>query len=49
VDNDGVLYEKDLGKKTETTAKAMKEYNPNGGWHKAEEDTEETSSGDTTK
>lgn len=49
VDNDGVLYEKDLGKKTEITAKAMKEYNPSTGWHKAEEDTQEASSGDTTK
>jgi hypothetical protein len=49
VDADGVIYQKDLGKKTETTAKAMKEYNPNAGWHKAEEDTQEASSGGTTK
>jgi Protein of unknown function (DUF2950) len=49
VDADGLIYEKDLGKKTETTAKAMKEYNPNAGWHQAEEDTQEASSGGATK
>jgi hypothetical protein len=49
VDADGVIYEKDLGKKTETTAKAMNEYNPNAGWHKVEEDTQEASRADTTK
>src|SRR5271155_3078701 len=29
VGEDGVVYQKDLGKKTEASAKAMKEYNPN--------------------
>jgi hypothetical protein len=37
VNEDGVVYEKDLGKKTDALAKAMKEYNPNSSWHKAEE------------
>jgi Protein of unknown function (DUF2950) len=37
VDTDGVVYEKDLGKKTETAAKSMKEYNPSAGWHQPEE------------
>jgi hypothetical protein len=36
VSEDGVVYEKDLGKKTETLAKAMKEYNANSSWRKAE-------------
>ncbi len=41
VDQDGMVYEKDLGKKTEALAKAMKEYNPGSGWKKAEEQQEE--------
>jgi hypothetical protein len=50
VDADGTLYEKDLGKKTETMAKDMKEYNPGPGWHKVEEDTtQEAASEGTTK
>jgi hypothetical protein len=42
VNQDGVVYQKDLGKKTEVLAKAMKEYNPNSSWQKAEEEQEET-------
>jgi len=37
VNEDGVVYQKDLGWKTETLAKAMKEYNPGSGWQKAED------------
>jgi hypothetical protein len=37
VSTDGVLYEKDLGKKTETAAKAMKELNPDSSWQKSQE------------
>jgi hypothetical protein len=44
VDQEGVVYEKDLGKKTDVVAKNMKEYNPNSSWHKAEEQQEETAS-----
>jgi hypothetical protein len=40
VNEDGVVYQKDLGKKTDVLAKAMKEYNP-AGWQKAEEQQEE--------
>ena len=36
VDEDGVVYQKDLGNKTGSVAKAMKEYNPQSGWQKAE-------------
>ena len=36
VNGDGVVYEKDLGPKTEAFAEAMKEYNPGVGWRKAE-------------
>jgi len=37
VNQDGAVYEKDLGKKTEARAKSMKEYNPDSNWHKVEE------------
>jgi hypothetical protein len=37
VNQDGVVYQKDLGNKTEVLGKAMKEYNPGSGWQKAEE------------
>jgi hypothetical protein len=40
VNEDGVVHQKDLGKKTDLLAKAMKEYNPNSGWQKAEEQRE---------
>jgi hypothetical protein len=36
VDQDGVVYEKDLGKKTEARAKSMKECNPDSTWKKVE-------------
>ena len=42
VNEDGVVYQKDLGKKTDVLAKAMKEYNPNSSWQKAEEQQQET-------
>jgi len=37
VNADGVVYQKDLGKKTEALGKAMKEYNVDASWQKAEE------------
>jgi hypothetical protein len=46
---DGVVYQKDLGKKTDARAKAMKEYNPDSSWHKAEEQQEEIAGGQETK
>jgi hypothetical protein len=49
VGEDGVVYQKDLGKKTEAAAKAMKEYNPNPGWRKAEEQQEGTAGEQKTK
>ena len=39
---DGVVYQKDLGKKTEARAKSWKEYNPDSSWHKVEEQAEDT-------
>ena len=42
VNQDGVVYQKDLGPKTDALAKAMKEYNPNSSWQKAEELPAET-------
>jgi hypothetical protein len=41
VGSDGVVYQKDLGKKTDVLGKAMKEYGPNSGWQKAEEQQDE--------
>ncbi|HTS06329.1 MAG TPA: DUF2950 domain-containing protein [Candidatus Eisenbacteria bacterium] len=35
---DGVVYQKDLGKKTEVLGKAMKEYNPDSSWQVAKID-----------
>jgi len=37
VNEDGVVYQKDLGWKTDILAKALKEYNPSFGWQKAED------------
>jgi hypothetical protein len=39
---DGVVYQKDLGKKTEGAAKNMKEYNPNSSWQESDEQQVET-------
>ncbi len=49
VNEDGIVYEKDLGKKTAVVAKSMKEYKPNSSWQKAEEQQEETASDQKTK
>ena len=37
VNQDGVVYQKDLGKNTEKTAQAMKLFNPDSSWKKVEE------------
>ena len=37
VSQNGIVYQKDLGKTTETIAKTMKEYNPDPTWQKAED------------
>ncbi len=49
VNQDGVVYQKDLGNQTGILAKAMKEYDLNASWEKAEEQTEETASVPPTK
>ncbi len=49
IGEDGVIYEKDLGKKTEAAARTMKEYNPNSSWRKTEEQPEETASDQKTR
>jgi hypothetical protein len=49
VNEDGVVYQKDLGKKTDTLAKDMKEYNPNSSWQKSEEQQEESAGDQKTK
>jgi Protein of unknown function (DUF2950) len=45
----GVVYQKDLGEKTEVLAKAMKEYNPDSRWAKAEEQQEQSAEKQETK
>jgi hypothetical protein len=44
VGEDGVVYQKDLGKKADVYAKSMKEYNPDSSWRKAEVQQEKTAS-----
>jgi hypothetical protein len=41
INENGAVFEKDLGKKTDVLAKDMTEYNPGSGWQKAEEQQEE--------
>ena len=45
VNQDGVVYQKDLGKKTEALGKSMHEYNPDSSWSKATEEPTQTASG----
>ena len=45
VNQDGVVYQKDLGWKTEALGKSMHEYNPDSSWSKAEEEPTQTASG----
>jgi Protein of unknown function (DUF2950) len=49
VNEDGVVHQRDLGKKTEALGKAMKEYNPDSSWQEAEEQQEETAGDQKTK
>jgi Protein of unknown function (DUF2950) len=49
VGEDGVVYQKDLGKNTPAVAKAMKEYDPNSSWQKAEDDQEQAATNQTTQ
>jgi hypothetical protein len=45
VSQDGVVYEKDLGKKTEAIAISMREFNPDSSWQKPEPDQQSASGG----
>jgi Protein of unknown function (DUF2950) len=45
VNQDGVVYQKDLGKKTEALGKSMHEYNPDSTWSKAEGEPAQTADG----
>jgi hypothetical protein len=49
VGRDGVVYQKDLGKKTDALAKDMKDYNPDSSWQKAEIQTEGTTTQQETQ
>lgn len=46
---DGMVYQKDLGKKTENLAKAMNKYNPDSSWQKADEAENQTAEQQTPK
>jgi len=48
VGTDGVVYQKDLGKKTEIIGKSMEEYNPDSSWQKADEQQEQAAGGQKT-
>jgi Protein of unknown function (DUF2950) len=48
VNQDGIVYRKDLGRKTDVMAKAMKEYNPDSSWKKDEDQQEETAADQTS-
>jgi hypothetical protein len=49
VSQDGVVYQKDLGKNTDVLAKAMKEYNRDSGWKKAVEQEDQMAGAQKTK
>ena len=49
INEDGVVYQKDLGEKTGVIAKTMKEYNPGAGWKKAVDDQPEMASAQKPK
>ena len=42
VNEDGEVYQKDLGERTAAAAKGMKEYNPNASWQKTEDQQEQS-------
>jgi hypothetical protein len=45
VSEDGVVYEKDLGKKTQTIAMSLHEFNPDSSWQKSEQEQETANGG----
>jgi hypothetical protein len=49
VNEDGTIYEKDLGPKTESVARSMKEYNAGSGWQKSEGQEQETAAEQTSQ
>jgi hypothetical protein len=49
VSADGVVYQKDLGERTDVLAKAMRGYNHNSSWEKAEEQQEQSGEKQGTK
>jgi Protein of unknown function (DUF2950) len=49
VSEEGVVYEKDLGKKTETLAMSMGEFNPDSSWQKADIEQQTANSGQSQK
>jgi len=49
VGEDGVVYQKDLGRKTEALGKALKEYDPDTSWERAEGQAEVTAIESPTK
>lgn len=48
VNQNGIVYQKDLGNKTETLGKTMQEFNPDSSWSEAEEGSVKTVGGKKT-
>jgi hypothetical protein len=44
VGSDGVVYQKDLGRNTESIVKAMKKFDPDSSWQKTEDEQEQSAS-----
>jgi hypothetical protein len=49
VGEDGAVYEKDLGRMTETLAKALQEYDPDSSWRKSEDAQEQAAARQDTQ
>ena len=49
VSEDGVVYEKDLGKKTESLGMSIREFNPDSSWQKSEPDQQTAGTGKATQ
>lgn len=49
VSEDGTVYEKDLGKNTETIAMSMHEFNPDSSWQKSEPEQQSANAGKSPK
>ena len=49
VTEDGVVYQKDLGKTTDVIAKGIQVYDPDSSWRKAEDEQEQSAGEQSAK